>query len=479
LDRPTHRRRTWTWAITLGITGALLAMGGPQSSLSTAAGSSTAAAGSVVLWAYGNQGSSSSTGIHNGTYEARNTYFGWHVVLTQTNLSATTFQLELVRTMGFTVYASFCNPDCSRPLANANLTVRAWEQSVGFANFTTNGSVDLNGSVVPALALVNDHASTSGNVTETLSGTIHRILGMPSSASGYVSVHDAATVSVTLSPALGLIPTHLAPGESWSSASRFVASGSWQGGYVALRTGFNGTPVDNSQSFAGSAAGSGNVTLLGEYAGNVQLDDGSMTSVVHLALTGPFDDREGILLVPAGADLFGGPAHDWSGLQASQETADTTALDLTLHGLNHFGLLASSTGYSGAASNPNQPGTGPSVTPAGSPSGVQLQGQPESVAQAQWSSNCLVGGGCAAVPPTVRGIGGGLFVVGALAVAILAAALLVAARRRPVKPSKARPPRRLPPGAAGSPGPAVGPSAGGAASRSEPDDVADPLGRLW
>ncbi|MCI4347013.1 MAG: hypothetical protein L3J97_00125 [Thermoplasmata archaeon] len=477
-----HRVERQGWAIALVVVGCVFGLSGPAQLVATASAATVPSAGSAVLWAYGNDGSSHATAYLNGGYEARSTYFGWHVVLTQTNLTATTFQLEIVRTMGFTVYASFCNPDCAHPLATANITARAWERSVGFANFSSVGSVVLNGSSVPAIALIDEHALTSGNLTETLTGTIHRILGLPTTATGFVSIHDAATIAVVFSPALGLFPLHLAAGDVWSATSAFTASGAWDGAYVASRTGFNGTPVSAVRTFAGNASGSGNVSLLGAYAGDVQLDDGETPSIVHLTLHGPFDAREGVLLLPAGSDLFATAGHDWSNVQASQETAGTSALDLALQGVGHFGLLASSTDYSGAASNPNDPGTAPAVVsgfvPAAAPSGAQLQGQPETVNQAQHASTCLIGGACppAASPPVRNPVIG--LVSGVAAVAALVAAVgFVAARRRPVRPKKSRSSQKYPTSASHSAPASATPAA--KPDPSELDPATDPLGRLW
>jgi hypothetical protein len=472
------------WAIVVVLAGSLILLGGPFAALGSASASSPQSSPSgTVLWAYGAQGGSNSSGPHNGSYESRSVYFGWHVVLTQTNFSATTFELEIVRTMGFTVYATFCNPNCVRPILYANLTVKAWEQSVGFANLTTTGTVVLNGSEVPALALVNDHAQVAGNLTESLTGTVHRLLGGTTTASGYTSVHDAATVSVTFTPSLGLIPTNLSPDDSWSSTSHFAAAGSWLGAYIAVRTGFNGTPIGGQHVFSGSANGSGNISVQGAYAGPEDLDNGTLTSAVHLAITGPFDLREGILLVPMGADLFGGPGRDWSGVQSSAETVETSALDLALHNVGHFGLMASATGYSGAVANPNQPGSTPSVTPAVAPGGSQLQGQPESVPFAQSQSNCLLTSSCAGpttvAPPVGRGIVGGLVAAAVLTAAVVGLVLLVAARRRPVRPPKSGGASVYSGRAAATPSPNRPPTRSGTPLPPEPDEGPDPLGHLW
>ncbi|MCI4319268.1 MAG: hypothetical protein L3K23_03935 [Thermoplasmata archaeon] len=477
----THR--TTSWATVFVATGAMILLGGPFSALAAAGPlSPPSTSNGTVLWAYGAQGGSNVSGVHNGTMESRSVYFGWHVILTQTNLSAATFELEIVRTMGFTVYATFCNPNCAHPILYANLSVKAWERSVGFANFTTTGSVELNGSAVPALAIVDDHASVNGNVTESLTGTVHRLIGSSSTASGYTAVHDAATVSVAFSPALGLIPTNLSPHQTWSSTSHYVATGSWLGGYLVARTGFNGTPVGGQRLFSGSANGSGNLSVQGAYAGSEQLNDGALTSAVHLSITGPFDLREGILLVPLGADLFGGAGHDWSGAESSAETADTSALDLALHGVGHFGLLATATGYAGAVANPNQPGSTPSVTPSAAPSGVQLQGQPESVQSAQQNSDCLVTSTCpGSGPPSALGRGtlGGLVVASLLTAAVVGLVLTIAARRRPVRPPKRRSAPGYPAGAAGPTPAAQATSAEAAPAVAETPDAADPLDHLW
>ncbi|HEV2166101.1 MAG TPA: hypothetical protein VGS23_03865, partial [Thermoplasmata archaeon] len=78
-------------------------------------------------WAFGGQRWANLTVSFNGGTFTSRAYFGEHVVLTETNTSATTRQIEGVRTVGASYFAQYCRPDCTHPNASANLSLRAWQ----------------------------------------------------------------------------------------------------------------------------------------------------------------------------------------------------------------------------------------------------------------------------------------------------------------------------------------------------------------
>src|SRR5579862_6055637 len=108
-------------------------------------------------WAYGATTNHSATwtnatGGYTGSIQA---FFGWHVLLDQWNTSASTFEVEVQRTLGLDYAVQYCRPSCANPSGSANATFHAWEHETGFVNFTTAGTTYVGGSTVTALAVVN------------------------------------------------------------------------------------------------------------------------------------------------------------------------------------------------------------------------------------------------------------------------------------------------------------------------------------
>ncbi|HZY71171.1 MAG TPA: hypothetical protein VFF67_09380 [Thermoplasmata archaeon] len=454
--------------------------------VSSAVGS--AASGSPPQWAYGFSGSSSQsgatsivsnstvTGPHNLSFEfSQHAAFGWDVIVTQRNLSSTAYELELQRTMAFTYSAVLCYPSCSTPVFEGNLSSGGAEVATAFANLTSTGRVWEGSVQVPALALIDENAAWHGNLTDHATYTFQR-MGLTLSGSQTLSLVSAAHLGVTFAPPLGLVPNNLSAGKSWNSSSVFHASGAWS--VVGTFTGQtpNGTQTSRSIASNGSVNGSGAVGLAGHAGTALRLDDGSDPLVILLELTGPFSDREGVILLPSGGDLFAGP-HSFTSAGASQQSVSTANLDFAAATGPHVGLEASSTAYSaGPVGSGSAVGVGlTAAAPSASPTAV-FQGQPESVPQAEEQSACLLGGPCPSVGSGVTpGIGSPAAWWGAgLSVAAAAAVIgLVVARRRP-----ARLPRRL----TESPlAPRRGPPATSPAMPpSDPSTTGpDPLDRLW
>src|SRR5580658_8547386 len=110
-------------------------------------------------WAYaGTHWMNASTSTLRGQYQVSE-FFGWTLVYTLTNTSNSTFELEAQRTMGIHYDAMLCAPTCAHPTATVNLSVHGEETETGFANFTTNASVDENGTTAPALGLLDTQST--------------------------------------------------------------------------------------------------------------------------------------------------------------------------------------------------------------------------------------------------------------------------------------------------------------------------------
>ena len=453
---------------------------------------------SEASWAYGTVRSVTFGPLYTlqgWEYEGSAT-IGFSVIINQTNDTAgpSTFGLSVSRTEGVAISIEFCRPACVAPAEYANLTMHAWERSNAWANFTTQGSVDENGTAVPAIALLNVNSTVAANLTET---TFSALRASPVSPvvdrSKYLSAAVAGSATVDFSPALGLIPLNLLdlnPSDAnWTASASYAASGRVQSTYYWA---FHGPLVGNLSAgpttVVGTFSPSGNVSLAGSYASPASVDFASFGDVpaVRLAVTGPFLLQDGIVLVPAIADLFGGPSHPWTPNQASGAVTALSTVNFAPRLSGHVGLVAASRSYSLSSLNPANV-TGPStnstslataITDATNPveSGT-LQGEPMAVDSAQENSQCLVTGtDCSTTSPAGHGIFGLAFaaVVVVVASALIAAVVLVDRRRLPppTYPNAAL----YPPGAANRTAPGTRARPGDV---SEPPAEDDPLNHLW
>jgi len=466
----------------------------PTTGIASAATVSSAAspAAGTVQWAYGANVSGSATWTNaSGGYTASlTTFFGWETILNQSTGAHGSISLEAQRTVGLDYWLSFCKPTCSSPTWTGNVTFKAWQTEHGFANLTTNGTVTVNGTQVPALALENETNRVQGNVTETVSAVFHGPMNTHTAEYSF-SVGASSDLTVTFAPALGLVPDELTPGLEWNSTSLFIAAGSWSADYSYAHTPMSGLPTYLHGPISGSVTSTGTVSLQGIDVGSVVLNDSQATSAAAITVEGPFHVHEGFLLLPGQADVLGSDGSAWSTYQNDTGAASTSSMDFASH-QPHLGLLASSTSF---APQPTSQSTVSDVGPAGAApvtpgadalvlagpqpptaqGGAVVQGQPDSVPNAVSSSACLVAGNC------VTPIGGnpltkhpsgviGLLVIGLL-VGTLVAIAVVVSRRRDV-PTPANPNARLYPTA-----PAVAPPKTPPAPAETPSE--DPLGHLW
>jgi hypothetical protein len=487
--RPMRGRRVGTLGASAAIGFALLAV---LALLPTGAvASPVLSAAPNTSWAYGGGTNVSLEVTTNHTTYAVRGWFAYHVILTQTNTSSSNFTLQVDRTLGFSYVATgtYCPTSCLSGHITANITVRAREHDVGFANFTRSGSVRADGVPVPAIALVNSSLSTDERYFESANYTATFPLRTYSSQSN-LSVSVSTATFVALAPALGLVPLNLTTGESWSSQSEFTAQCSAVGAVSYHHTMWNGTTVSGGSTFEPTLNGSGTVGVSGTDAGTVVLRDGSHVPVIALAMEGPFAPREGFLLVPSGSDLFGDGMGAFRGDAAGTAASATETVDWAPGAAGpHAGFLASASDLmpqpDGPAQSGMHPSTGilPAATPSAAPgSGVAVQAQPETVPAAQAGSQCILSGGSSACipgsgtsspsgPGPHGGLLGDLIVVGAVVVlGALLAGLVVARRRVPPPPPSASPP--YPPAG-------TRPSAPRAGISTEPGTEPDPLGHLW
>lgn len=415
-------RRSWASISVLTVLAALVAMALYVPS-AAAAPAPQGVSASVSTWAYGGDvGRTVTASGPNGSF-AVHYYFAWKVIVTQTNTSSTTFQLEAQRWM---VAALFESGHVGT--ASANLTVNAWENETGFANFTTAATVTTGtGAQVAALGLVDEHGWAAGNITGVLSASWTSATGAPQTGYVYASAAAEANAQLSLAPPLGLYPLAPTTGENWTSMSNFTASGQYavawhsfgQVPWGSYSTSGTGSPI--------SVQASGPVYLRGADLGNITLLNGQSATVIVLAISGngfDFDDHEGIIFLPSAGDIFGAGNSTVSGAP-STATFGTDRVDV-----NQGRVVSSLSAYSSSSILGATPGTSAqsaSIRPAASSAPVStLQANPMPVSQAQ--SWCL--SNCPATPGSDHGALGGIVLLGLVAAVVVVAAVLLTGRRR-------------------------------------------------
>ena len=453
----------------------------PPVSAAPAAGAATG-----QQWAYGAVKIVNASGTSpNGTYSAH-AFFGYHVIFSQTNTSATVSLLELERTMASNITVTYCQPDCTTPLTTASISLRAQETDTGFANVTTQANVTVGGVPVSAVGIVNSSSSVAGRIDDTFSATLHGPMATHV-ASGSLEVLESAQLALAFQPALGLAPSTLTTGEVWNSTAHYTGVGAWEANYSHARTLVNGSGVSGASNVSGDASGSGVVSVSGTDLGPVDLAGGVRVPAIALGIAGPFHLREGLLFLPGDSDLFASSSAPWASSAFGGADIQLADLDLAPVQSGHFGLVASSTSFSSTSTSldASPVGAAPMASGNGGTPPVIVQGQPEPVPAAQQGSQCLTVGTCTS--PTVGGgtanptRTGGLLVLAVAVVAVVALSAVVVARRRPLD-SPPSPTRSLySPGAAHSASPpgartAPGSPRNGGVPGAPPDD---PLDHLW
>ncbi|HZY91912.1 MAG TPA: hypothetical protein VFG07_03940 [Thermoplasmata archaeon] len=409
------------------------------------ASSVSLATGTSQQWAYGGAKWVNTSLILPNATVTEQSFFGWDVVFTATNTSLTTQAWEAARTMAGYFYVNFTGPS-----SHGNLSITGWEKDTGFANLTSAASVDQNGSAVPAVGLQNASFENAANLKESLAVTLASgpITG---TASDSLTVNGAAHGTVQFTPALGLVPLNLTNGSRWNSSATYSAAGGWGASYTVSHTPFNGTPSSATFNTSGGLTATGSVQLYGADLGTVTLRNGLTVPVVAVVWNGPFDDVDGVILIPHDFDMFGNGGHAWDHEGLGVESVATDDLDVHLSADHrHMNVVAAASSFgSGATTLPVSAavssGAGPTAL-ASSTSPTVVQAQPEDVAQAQQNAACLTGG-CAGSGParSLFGLVVGLAVLGAAIACLVGLVLYLRQRRGGRGPTTPTPP----PGATG------------------------------
>lgn len=440
----------------------------------------------VGSWSYGAARSVSVgpvQGADGWTYQGTAT-FGYTVTSYLNNTSKSDFELTVHRTVGASFLVKFCLPSCSSPTNWVNLSYRAYQTTVAFTNFTTQGTVNESGQTVAAVALLNSSVKILENVTE-VSDAFLPVDGWLGAHTLYLSGEISGRAMVNFTPALGLFPTDLVPGSSWSATSTFAATGSavysfYYHAYRQVKTTTVG-PVSGLISFNAN----GSVTIEGSYASGSTVEFGGVSyPAVTLTVIGPFSVSEGVIFVPVVADVFGGSSLPWAGNASAstsvvQSNVDVKFVDGRLH------VVASSLRYSTTSANPADTvatTVGSDLTPAAASSNpistTVVQGEPETSEQAGSTQQCLTGGAGCPLPPAgtpPRSYLGAIVVVAAVATVGVLIAVGVVSRQRKLPPPAYPNAALYPPGANGAPRPARAPTP--PAGPPPPED--DPLNHLW
>ena len=469
-------------AVTLAMLLALPVLASPVAAPAASSGVASAVAPAlnspVQTWAYGGTktitGDITVTGSNGNGFELQyHAFYGWTVVFTQTNNSTNSgFQIEAQRTAGAELYVNLCTPSCSSPTWTGNYTASASEAATAFGNFTREGTVYENSpstGPVSALGFLNG----SGAVQDALHSKLTVTGAKDPVTNWWFNVTGTAQAQVYFDPELGLIPHTLTLGETWNSTSAFDLMGSY-----ALSWQFVGPHTQASGSPSGAISASGTVDLTGAYVQDLSLKNGEHTHVILLALSGPFDVYDGVLVLPHMGNVFSADPNALGGRSLGfAPLASTSAVDYD-SGSSHFGVAAAATNFAPTAAGA-VPST--SLAPAAtSTSGGAIQAQPMTVAAAQSCAASLVKGGTCAPSSSIwdKQIGPfhtTLLQLVALSVGVVAlvAVLGVAVGRRPKAPPPLRVPNtttRVPAGAAGQIAPPP---------RTPPQQPSDPLGNLW
>ena len=444
------------------------------------------------VWAYGAQHnlSISGTAADGNTSFTLHASYGWNTILTQRNVSNRGVEVGVNRTVGASLFVTYCRPDCNAPTRTLNITERVWESENASANLTTMGTVYSSGIPAQAVALENSSVRLRGNLTESATAVVNTLRGK-ASASEHFAVETSGRATVSFSPALGLFPNNLSL-PTWNSSSAYTASGSWSIQTSFATVPFFGAPASSSRVYPGSFSDAqGTVAVVGSTDGPRTLANGQLTTQVLLSVSGPFTSWEGFILLPNGSDLLSSSSAPWDTDPVGAQIALPQTIDVQdPSAVGHLPILASATRYQPSATDSGavslDSGVTSALTGVGSsggngtalmdgPGASTIQAQPESVPAAEKSSNCLISG-CGSAGAGLR-VDRGLV----LGIAIVVVGVVIAAVVVMRQPPRSEPPSRnaslYPRTSTSQPPP---PAKGNGNGKSAPaSDTPDPLGNLW
>ena len=432
-----------------------------------------------TAWAYGALVSKgwSGSGPAGYAYKASETV-GYAVILHESMGPGSNDTLQVNRTMGMILSVQFCTPSCSRPIASATVSFRAWEAVHAALELTSSGDVTISGQSYPALALVTSNVSVEVGLREATRVVVDGTTLRGHNLSADLSVNSSSVFT----PALGLVPLSIpSTAEPWTASSVVAEAGSL--GWSVLDRTAAGTVTLNSTQPPIPFTKAGAVVLYGNSTARTIRLGGAPYDVVQLLVVGPFSLREGFLLLPTSSDLFSAAPPSWlpssslnGSASVSQQSVDVEASPAIG---THLGFGGSADVWNAGASDPATAAIGSGLSPAvGQPqasgtNATALQSGPESLAQASVDQNCLATGIGCPLSSSARGLPWELIALGGIAVAAVLVGAVVVERRR-------LPPSPYPNSALYPPGAASGGAPGGVRRPDAPPPAEDdPLGNLW
>ncbi len=487
--------RTGILAPAFAVSVALLMVSVSGAAQASAAPPSSAPAPSAASseWAYGALKHVDLLGYFNGPAGANYTFrlhatFGFAGIFNETQIAPGVYELNATRVMGSVLNITICRPDCLAPTATGTIYHHAWESLTASSILYTNGSVQLNGSSVPALALASSHLHLSAGLVESTSYVAFGVVQVVKQLSANLTASD----TLTLAPPLGLVPLNVTPGTSWTSSATFHQAGAYSWSLNESRL---GALVNLSPTYTNSGGGSfqsnGTVNLYGAAPGTTVDLAGSTYQAVNFTLAGPFLLREGWILLPTRADVFGDGNQSWLPNQSSFANSSQANVEVgaNLLGAAHLSFGGSGQWWRSRSSSPSVLSSvsaiGPAVsTVAGGPAGTNatyVQGAPESPAQATADQYCLSTGlGCTTAPAGLRAFLSALLVAAAVVTVAALVAVLTVNRRRQLPPPVFPNASLYPPGAASARNvPAARPPTNPPSPPPSSPEEDDPLGHLW
>ena len=417
--------RTKSWVVAIGAAllvafGVVPALSGAASAAPTPTSATPSAAN--VPWAYCGTGWSNSTITIGNSTLVYHSEFGWCVIWKATPTGPNTTMLEVQRTVGVTISATFTNP-----YETIQLQHHAQDVDTAFANVTNASTVNVGDLSVPALGLINASASENASISQSVSQTVHG-----QTRSGSLNIQGVGQGAVSFTPALGLIPLNLSGINMWNSSATASAAAAWNVSWAWDFTGFNGTTASGSMYHQGNLSWTGMVYLTG-YKVPIEgmFDDHQARVGVLLILSGPFDLRDGFILVAHDFDLFGDAAQGFDNMQmGSVSMGSGEALDVS-QGPNGPRVTAANQAFASDDTTATSGMYGGGMTP-GATSGPSstVQAQPVSVAQAQSEDHALTSAPTVNPGSQTSGLWLGVLVA---AVVVGVGALGVVGRRRPAR----------------------------------------------
>ncbi len=284
-----------------------------------------------------------SFGRFNLTYNVTS-FYGASDVITATNTSNTTTQMQGLLTVNESLVAMWCVPNCTAPLYQEKFTVLGHSSESQFLNLTTGATAYENGTGAPALGVTNASSARTENVTEVSNTTYGN-----RTASWMYNESEAAFYTVQFQSPLGLVPWNLSTNLTWNDSANYTAMGGWNAS-CGYGISYNGSTYGRSASYNWSLNRSGRESIRGIDFGNATTKSNRSVISIGLRYRGPLGFDSDLFLTAIGSDLFQGATSNWSvndpnGYEMAGAAMSTVYAEHT--------AVTSSPGSSGSSSGPS------------------------------------------------------------------------------------------------------------------------------